>query len=73
MKARYLGTYIFDYVGEQTILVEEDEKSLESYNLDEFMRTDNNSLFDGVASETNVSSLVLRFLDSETVKLWRVL
>ena len=72
LNAEYLGTYIVDYVDEKEILVEENEKSLESYDMDEFMYTGKNSMFDGMAGETNCSSVALKFIDSDTVKLWRV-
>ncbi len=80
MKAKYLGIYLTDVNFFQTEDFEEDTEYRYSHKDDEtdyypqdlFMRTESDSQFDGIASETNSSAIALKILDDESVKLWRI-
>jgi len=79
MKYKYLGRYEY-YLNDQReydtdsvdILVNLQDK-LDYYEMNMFMNTLDDSMFHGVMSETNNSSIVLRMnKDNDEFKIWRL-
>ena len=79
MKYKYLGRYEY-YLNDQReydtdsvdILVNLQDK-LDYYEMNMFMNTLDDSMFHGVMSETNNSSIVLRMSkDNDEFKMWRL-
>jgi hypothetical protein len=75
MSKKYIGDYFFTTIienGEEiSILMNVDDES--DWYPNEFMRTDKDSEYDGIMTETNSSAIALKLSrDGELAELWRI-
>lgn len=77
MKARYLGKYyshiaFIDDVEDEVYLFTSVDDEDDYYDQELFMKTNKESLFDAVSSETNTSAIACKIVNGDLVKLWRI-